>query len=135
MTPTAHRRRWRDVVNKQTFRARLQQNRSATANDDLGREITGALFRAIDREITRDTSLTPSSTVHFVMSSDHFQTRLAEALHMQAGVQLGPCGILVNIIYLSQFYFLPLIFTHCVPCFFFLIGTPTISSSPARAPA
>ena len=239
MTPTAHRRRWRDVVNKQTFRARLQQNRSATANDDLGREITGALFRAIDREITRDTSLTPSSTVHFVMSSDHFdhafqsttftvhefcqgserldiylqsladklnsnqeftpdntftmemtfihtpapgsgngnkhkpgrqalqklldrkrtvvqinnedelccacaivtmqawchkddnvngirnydnlrrgrpiQTRLAEALYMQAGVQLGPCGILVNIIYLSQFYFLPLIFTHCVP--------------------
>ena len=40
------------------------------------------------------------------------QTRLAGALHMQAGVQMGPCGFLVNIIYLSQFYFLPLIFTQ-----------------------
>ena len=35
-------------------------------------EVTGALYRAIDREITRDTSLTPHSTVHFVMNSDHF---------------------------------------------------------------
>lgn len=71
-TPAAHRQRWRNVVNKQTFRASLQQNRRATPSDDLGREITGALVRAIDREITRDTSLTPHSTVHFVMNSDHF---------------------------------------------------------------
>ena len=71
-TPTTHRQRWRNVVNKQTFRASLEQNREASTNDDLGLEVTGALYRAIDREITRDTSLTPHSTVHFVMNSDHF---------------------------------------------------------------
>ncbi len=71
-TPAAHRQRWRNVVNKQTFRASLQQNRRATPSDDLEREITGALVRAIVREIFRDTSLTPHSTIHFVMNSDHF---------------------------------------------------------------
>ena len=50
----------------------LKQNHNTSTNDDLGCEVNGALYRAINLEITRDTSLTPHSTVHFVMSFDHF---------------------------------------------------------------
>ena len=71
-TPTAHRQRWRNVLHKQTFRARIEQKRRPTTSDNLGHEITTALFRAIDREITRNTTLTPHSTVHFMMQSDQF---------------------------------------------------------------
>lgn len=71
-TPTVHRQRWRNVLHKQTFRARIEQKRRPTTSDSLGHEVTTALFRAIDREITRDTTLTPHSTVHFLMQSDQF---------------------------------------------------------------
>ena len=71
-TPTAHRQRWRNVLHKQTFRARIEQKRRPTTTDNLGHEVTTALFRAIDREITRNTTLTPHSTVHFMMQSDQF---------------------------------------------------------------
>ena len=54
------------------FLAMLKQNHNTSTNDDLGCEVNGALYRAINLEITRDTSLTPHSTVHFVMSFDHF---------------------------------------------------------------
>ena len=71
-TPTAHRQRWRNVLHKQTFRARIEQKRRPTTTDNLGHEVTAALFRAIDREITRNSTLTPHSTVHFMMQSDQF---------------------------------------------------------------
>lgn len=71
-TPTAHRQRWRNVLHKQTFQARIEQKRRPTTSDNLGHEVTTALFRAIDREITRNTTLAPHSTVHFMMQSDQF---------------------------------------------------------------
>ena len=63
------------MLHKQTFRARIEQKRSPTENDNLGHEVTMVLFRAIDRGITRNTTLTPHSTVHFVMQSDKFTRR------------------------------------------------------------
>ena len=46
-TPTGQRRTWRDVVNRVTFRARLDQQREPTPRDNLGMELTEALRRAI----------------------------------------------------------------------------------------
>ena len=66
------RRNWRNVLNKQRFEARIQQHRDATPRDDLGREVTEALRRAIRRQIEADNTHTPHSTLHFVMQSDAF---------------------------------------------------------------
>jgi len=72
LTPMGARRNWKNVVNKQRYDATLQQHRNPSENDDLGREVTQALGRAIERQITSDDTLTPHSTVHFTMQSNTF---------------------------------------------------------------
>ena len=72
LRPLGARRNWRNVLNKQRFEARIQQHRDATPSDDLGREVTEALRRTIRRQIEADSTLTPHSTLHFVMQSDAF---------------------------------------------------------------
>ena len=72
LRPIGARRNWRKVLNKQRFQGRIQQHRDATPSDDLGRELTEALRRTIRRQIEADNTLTPHSTLHFVMQSDAF---------------------------------------------------------------
>lgn len=72
LRPIGARRNWRQVLNKQRFQGRIQQHRDATPRDDLGRELTEALRRTIRRQIEADNTLTPHSTLHFVMQSDAF---------------------------------------------------------------
>ena len=67
LEPIGPRRRWQNVLNKQRYQARLQQSRDATPRDDLGREVTQALRRALLRQIEADPTLTPHSTLHFTM--------------------------------------------------------------------
>ena len=69
LAPMGPRRRWQNVLQKQRYQARLQQSRDATPRDDLGREVTQALRRALLRQIDADPTLTPHSTLHFTMQS------------------------------------------------------------------
>jgi len=61
------RRRWRNVLDRQRFQARIQQHRDPTARDDLGNELTSALRRTIRRQIEADSTLTPHSTFQFTI--------------------------------------------------------------------
>ena len=72
LEPTGPRRCWQNVLNKQRYRARLQQSRDATPRDDLGREVTQALRRSLLRQVDADPTLTPDSTLHFTMQSGAF---------------------------------------------------------------
>ena len=72
LRPLGARRNWRNVLNKQRFEARIQQHRDATPRDDLRLEVTEALRRTIRRQIEADNSLTPHSTLNFVMQSNAF---------------------------------------------------------------
>ena len=80
LTLTGQRRTWRDVVNRATFRARLDQRRKPTPHDNLGVELTEALRRAIQRQIDNLTSTTPYTRVHFVMQSDAFTHAFQSAI-------------------------------------------------------
>lgn len=79
-TPTGQRRTWRDVVNRVTFRARLEQQREPTPRDSLGVELTEALRRAIQRQIDNQTGTTPHTRIHFVMQSDAFTHAFQSAI-------------------------------------------------------
>ena len=72
MRPVGPRRKWRDVLLKQRYQARIQQHREVNPTDDLGQEVTEALRRTIRRQIESESNLTPHSTVHFTMQSDAF---------------------------------------------------------------
>lgn len=60
------------MLNKQRSDATFQQHRNFTNRDDLGTELTNALQRAIERQIANDNTLTPNSTVHFIVQSSTF---------------------------------------------------------------
>ena len=72
LRPVGARRNWRNVLHKQRYQATLEQLREATSGDDTGRELTEALRRTIQQQITEDSTLTPHSTLHFSMQSDAF---------------------------------------------------------------
>ena len=72
MHPVRPRRKWRDVLHKQRYQARIQQHREANPTDDLGREVTESLRRTIHRQIEADSTLKPHHTSHFTMQSDAF---------------------------------------------------------------
>lgn len=69
LLPTGPRRHWRNVVSKQVFDATLVPTRVPTRADDLGRELTGALRRAIQSRIDEDGTLQPHHQLHFVMQA------------------------------------------------------------------
>ena len=72
LTPTGLPRRWRNVVQRERFRAHLDQNREPRPQDDLGEELTSALRRAIDTQLRTTPDLQPHHVIHFTMQSDHF---------------------------------------------------------------
>lgn len=69
--PVGQRRRWRNVVQGQSFRATLHQLRDARPNDNIGSELTEALRRAIDRELERQ-EVRPHDRVNFSMQAHGF---------------------------------------------------------------
>ena len=54
--PVGPRRKWRDVLHKQRYQARIQQHRETNQTDDLRKEVTEALRRTIHRQIEADSS-------------------------------------------------------------------------------
>ena len=65
-------RTWKNVLNKQLFQAKLSQNRDPKSSENIGNEVTGALVRAIDRQLNSQSNLTPHSTLHFSMHATGF---------------------------------------------------------------
>ena len=72
LTRAGFPRWWRNVLNRERFRADLQQDREPTERDDLGEEITSALRRAIDTQLQNMPNLQQHHYVHFTMQSAHF---------------------------------------------------------------
>ena len=66
------RHNWRNVLNKQRFKATLRQRRDIALTDNLDQELTRALQRSIEQQIAADKTLTSHSTVHFTMQSSAF---------------------------------------------------------------
>ena len=53
MVPIGKRRQWRNVVQRQNFNAELNQLREPMVGDDIGSELTNALYKAIQTELQR----------------------------------------------------------------------------------
>ena len=53
MLPIGKRRQWRNVVQRQNFNAELIQLRDARPSDNIGNELTEALYRSIENELIR----------------------------------------------------------------------------------
>ena len=53
MVPIGKRRQWRNVVQRQNFNAELNQLREPVVGDDIGSELTNALYKAIQTELQR----------------------------------------------------------------------------------
>lgn len=66
------RKNWNNVVHNQRYMATLNQHRDIAPTDNIGEELTQALRRMIERQISQDTTLTPNSTLRFTMQSDSF---------------------------------------------------------------
>ena len=63
------RRTWRNVVNKQVLKAHIRQTRDASPRDNLGEQITDALYRSVRQRIHDDPTLQPHHKIHFVMQT------------------------------------------------------------------
>ena len=72
LTPTGIPRTWRNVVQRDRFRATLTQNREPRAGEELGGALVTALREAIEDRIRATPRLAPHHTLHFNMQSDHF---------------------------------------------------------------
>ena len=53
MVPIGNRRQWRNVVQRQNFNVELNQLREPVVGDDIGSELTNALYKAIQTELQR----------------------------------------------------------------------------------
>ena len=71
-TPTNAPRNWRNVVQRQRYRATVNQTREARDSDDLGGELTTALSSAIETQLQNSPNLEQHHAVHFTLQSDHF---------------------------------------------------------------
>ena len=65
-------KRWKNVVNKTSHTARLEQMREATRDDRLGEEMTEAVHRALLSAIGKQTDLREQDRVHFTMQATAF---------------------------------------------------------------
>ena len=65
------RRRWRNVVQGQSFRATLHQQRDAREGDNIGEALTEALRVAINREL-QALNARPHDRVNFSMTAHGF---------------------------------------------------------------
>ena len=70
-TPVGQRRRWRNVVQGQSFHATLRQERNARPTDNIGEALTEALRVAIIREL-QTLQARPHDRVNFSMTAHGF---------------------------------------------------------------
>ena len=64
-------RRWRQVVERDRFTARLRQRRDPTDQDDLGGELTDAIHRAM-RHVVANQNLQAQDRIHFTLQANAF---------------------------------------------------------------
>lgn len=74
LRPTNPPQRWRNVLQRNRFQARLNQHGEPADNADLGGELVGALRDAIDDQLQQTENLQPHHAVHFTMQSDILHT-------------------------------------------------------------
>ena len=65
-------RNWKNVLEKSTFNANLKQLRQPTAFDNIGDELTAALTRSIQEQISQDPTLQPYHHLHFNMQASGY---------------------------------------------------------------
>ena len=66
---TQPRRNWRNVLDKQDFKANIHQTREATPHDNLGQQITDALYLSVLHRMQADPTLQPHHRIHFVLQA------------------------------------------------------------------
>ena len=71
MTIVGPRKNWKNVVNQTQFRAQLRQLREAVAEENIGNELTEALYQAINRELRRE-DRHPNDWVNFSITAQGF---------------------------------------------------------------
>ena len=71
MTMIGPRKNWKNVVNQSQFRAQLRQLREAVAEENIGNELTEALYQAINRELRRE-DRHPNDWVNFSITAQGF---------------------------------------------------------------
>ena len=72
LLPIGRRRRWRDIVERSQFYAQLRQLRQSTDGDNIGNELTEALYRSIERELERQ-KRPPHHFVNFSITANAFE--------------------------------------------------------------
>ena len=70
-TSIGPRRRWKNVVERAQFRAKLNQQREPVMGDNVGEELTNALHTAIQTEVLRE-KRSPLDFVNFAITADGF---------------------------------------------------------------
>ena len=63
---------WKNVIEKSTFNAKLKQLRQPTTFDNIGDELTAALTRSIQEQISQDPTLQPYHHLHFNMQASGY---------------------------------------------------------------
>ena len=71
MTIVGPRKNWKNVVNQTQFRAQLRQLREPVAEENIGNELTEALYQAINRELRRE-DRHPNDWVNFSITAQGF---------------------------------------------------------------
>ena len=66
---TQPRQNWRNVLDKQVFKANIHQTREATPRDNLGQQITDALYLSVLHRMQTDPTLQPHHKIHFVLQT------------------------------------------------------------------
>ena len=82
-------RRWRNVVQRQRFSARIEQTRDASSSDDMGEALTDALRDAVVRQLDSSPGVAPHHAIHFTMQSDHFTHAFQSATFTADEFQTG----------------------------------------------
>ena len=71
MTIVGPRKNWKNVVKQTQFRAQLRQLREPVAEENIGNELTEALYQAINRELRRE-DRHPNDWVNFSITAQGF---------------------------------------------------------------
>ena len=72
MVPIGKRRQWRNVVQRENFNAELNQLREPMVGDDIGSELTNALYKAIQTELQRQRR-SQHNFVNFAITANGFE--------------------------------------------------------------
>ena len=83
MTIVGPRKNWKNVVNQTQFCAQLRQLREPVAEENIGNELTEALYQAIERELRRE-DRHPNDWVNFSITAHGF-THAYQSINFTVG--------------------------------------------------